>query len=126
MENTSKLQLWYKNNKEKIINDYFKFLQFQSVGTDPKYQSQMLLCANWVMNYCKEMGLDSYLIETPKHPIVFAKNNQKQNAHTLLIYGHYDVQPIDQIELWDSNPFEPEIIDNNCIRKYSNSFRSNP
>ncbi len=112
MEQTSKLQLWYKKHKEKILEDYLRFLQFQSVGTDSKYSSQMLSCADWVMNYCKDIGLDSYLIKTHKYPIVFAKNNQKPNAHTLLIYGHYDVQPIDPIELWNSDPFEPEIRDN--------------
>ena len=57
------------------------------------------------------MGLDTELHETPKHPIIIARNKHEDGKKTCLIYGHYDVQPVDPVELWDSPPFEPEIRD---------------
>ncbi len=66
-------------------------------------------CANLVMEMMKELGITTQLIETEGHPVVFGELMDPANTFTLLIYGHYDVQPPEPLEKWESNPFEPEI-----------------
>ncbi len=113
----SQLQLWYEKNKEAVYKDYFKFLEFQSVSTDPSYSPHVLSCADWVVAYLEQLNLETRKIDTPNYPVIFAKTPTKENAHTILMYGHYDVQPIDPIELWDTDPFEPVIKNNNVFAR---------
>jgi acetylornithine deacetylase/succinyl-diaminopimelate desuccinylase-like protein len=106
----SHIQHWIYQNQERIQRDYFTFLRFKSIGTDPACSSEMLACAEWVKDYLQTAGLQSQLIKTSGHPIVWGEYKCRDpHAHTLLIYGHYDVQPVDPIELWESDPFEPQI-----------------
>ena len=95
----------------KQLEDLFSFLRFPSISTDSQHASDVRNCANWIIEKLDSMGLDSELHETPKHPIVIARNKHEEGKKTCLIYGHYDVQPVDPVELWDSPPFEPEIRD---------------
>ena len=71
----------------------------------------MRACAEWLIEKLNHIGLDTELHETAQHPIVIARNPHVEGRKTCLIYGHYDVQPVDPVELWDSPPFEPEIRD---------------
>ena len=101
---------FFDNNKSKLVEDFITFLKFKSISTDPEYKSEVTNCANWLADYIKETGMKVDLWETEGHPVVFAQNKQTDpNLPTVLIYFHYDVQPVDPIELWDSPPFEPEI-----------------
>ncbi|MEM1296544.1 MAG: dipeptidase, partial [Verrucomicrobiota bacterium] len=68
-------------------------------------------CAEWLVAKFQKMGMSVELHPTPGHPIVVAKNEHKEGRPTVLIYGHYDVQPVDPVELWDSPPFEPTVRD---------------
>lgn len=95
----------------KQLEDLFAFLRFPSISTDSNHANDVRDCANWLVNKLTTMGLDVELHETPKHPIVVARNEHQADKKTLLIYGHYDVQPVDPLELWDTPPFEPEIRD---------------
>ena len=95
----------------KQLEDLFSFLRFPSISTDSQHASDVRNCANWIIEKLDSMGLDTELHETPKHPIVIARNKHEEGKKTCLIYGHYDVQPVDPVELWDSPPFEPEIRD---------------
>ncbi len=107
-----KFTSWIDRNQDRIQKEYFDFLKFKSIGTDPQYKGDTLACACWVRDYLSRSGMQSELIETVGHPVVFAENlHAGPSAHTLLIYGHYDVQPVDPIELWHSPPFEPEVRD---------------
>lgn len=100
----------FSENEEDAIRDYFKFLSFQSISADPAYKSQVNACANWLVDYLSEMKFNVQLWPTTGHPTIFASNlNAGSNKPTLLIYNHYDVQPVDPIELWASPPFEPTI-----------------
>ena len=67
--------------------------------------------AEWLQGQFEEMGLQTELHETTGHPVIVARNERVEGRGTVLIYGHYDVQPVDPIELWDSPPFEPEVRD---------------
>jgi acetylornithine deacetylase/succinyl-diaminopimelate desuccinylase-like protein len=103
------LRTWYDGRRAKIRSDYFQFLRFPSISTDPAYKSDMRACASWLSEYFVKGGIQSRLIETDMYPIVYAEDlSAGPKAKTLLIYGHYDVQPVDPIELWKSPPFEPE------------------
>ncbi|MEP7071856.1 MAG: dipeptidase [Verrucomicrobiota bacterium] len=93
------------------LEDFFQFLKFPSVSTDPVYTEKVNECAHWLVEKLTKIGLSARLYPTPGHPVVWAHNEQKPGRRTLLIYGHYDVQPPDPVLLWDSPPFEPVLKD---------------
>jgi acetylornithine deacetylase/succinyl-diaminopimelate desuccinylase-like protein len=95
----------------KQLEDLFSFLRFASISTDSNHTGDVRACAEWLVKKLDHMGLVTELHETPQHPIVVARNKHVEGKKTCLIYGHYDVQPVDPVELWDSPPFEPEIRD---------------
>lgn len=91
------------------MEELFQVLRFASISTDSAHASDVRLCAEWYVEKFESMGLAVELAETARHPVVVARNEKKVGRKTVLIYGHYDVQPVDPVELWDSPPFEPEI-----------------
>ena len=93
------------------LEDLFAVLRFASISTDSDYTADVRACANWYVEKFTRMGLEVEICETAKHPVVLAKNKPIEGRKTVLIYGHYDVQPVDPLELWDSAPFEPVIKD---------------
>ncbi len=95
----------------KQLDDLFEFLRFPSISTASEHAGDVRACGEWLVKKLSGMGLDVKMHETPGHPVVVAKNEHKAGCKTVLIYGHYDVQPVDPVELWDSDPFEPEIRD---------------
>lgn len=95
----------------KQLEDLFEFLRFPSISTKSEHADDVRECGEWLMAKLRDMGLTVDIHETAKHPIVVARNEHKVDKKTVLIYGHYDVQPVDPVELWDSPPFEPEIRD---------------
>ena len=95
----------------KHLEDLFAFLRFPSISTDSQHADDVRNCAGWLIEKLTSMGLKTELHETPKHPIVIARNEHVEGKKTCLIYGHYDVQPVDRVELWDTPPFEPQIRD---------------
>jgi acetylornithine deacetylase/succinyl-diaminopimelate desuccinylase-like protein len=93
------------------LEDYYTFLRFPSVSTDAEYADKVTECAHWVVEKLNDIGLEAKLVPTPGHPVVWGKNKHKPGRPTVMIYGHYDVQPPDPLELWDSPPFEPVLKD---------------
>jgi acetylornithine deacetylase/succinyl-diaminopimelate desuccinylase-like protein len=93
------------------LQDLFNFLSFPSVSTDSNHKGDVRACANWIVGKLSAAGLATQLHETPGNPIVVARNTHRPDRKTVLIYGHYDVQPVDPLNLWDSPPFSPEIRD---------------
>ncbi len=93
------------------LKELFTFLSFPSVSTDSKHRQDVRNCAEWIIRKLSAMPLTTELHETPGHPIVIARNKYQADRKTVLIYGHYDVQPADPFELWSSPPFSPEIRD---------------
>ncbi len=88
--------------------ELFELLRMPSVSTDPKHAADTRRTAEWVVDRARKAGVPNVsLIETPLHPVVYGRWETSKEKPTLLIYGHYDVQPVDPIELWDSDPFEP-------------------
>lgn len=112
MTHLSDLKSWYQKNFQQILRDYFKFLSFPSISTDPAHQKDVNATAQWLQSYLLNIGMDTTLWETKGHPIVFAQNLKAGPLRpTVLIYHHYDVQPVDPLELWKTGPFQPEERD---------------
>ena len=91
------------------LEDLIEFLRFQTVSADRAYKAHIDECANWLKARFVKMGLSAQTFSTLGNPVVVACNERKKGRKTLLIYGHYDVQPPDPLELWHSPPFEPVI-----------------
>ena len=97
--------------RDSYLDEYFTFLRFPSVSTDKKYAANIRECADWLSKKLGAIGLESKVVPTKGHPVVWARNKHKSGRPTVLIYGHYDVQPPDPLDLWDSPPFEPILKD---------------
>jgi acetylornithine deacetylase/succinyl-diaminopimelate desuccinylase-like protein len=95
--------------RENYLEDFYSFLRFPSVSTDNQYAGRLVECAHWLVNRLTNIGLETQLVPTRGHPIVWARNKHQPRRRTVLIYGHYDVQPPDPLDLWDSPPFEPVL-----------------
>src|SRR5213595_1940434 len=95
--------------RDNYLEEYYSFLRFPSVSTDDQYKQKLVDCADWLVNKLNKIGLQTELVPTRRHPIVWACNKHQPGRRTVLIYGHYDVQPPYPLELWDSPPFEPVL-----------------
>lgn len=94
------------------LKDFFTFLKFQSISSEPDFKQEMIHCAHWVIDYLKKIRFQTELWETSGHPVIFASNMEAgPDKPTLLIYNHYDVQPVDPLNEWTTPPFEPTIRD---------------
>ncbi|MEQ1751699.1 MAG: dipeptidase [Prosthecobacter sp.] len=91
------------------LDDLLTCLRFASVSTDSKRNDDTRACAHWLVAKLKSMGLTTELHETPGHPVIVAKNKHVAGRRTVLLYGHYDVQPVEPLSEWLSPPFEPTI-----------------
>src|SRR5580698_10385608 len=92
-----------------MIDDLLEFLRFPSVSADSKYKPDVEACADWLTNRLRKAGLEASKIATPGLPVVLAKTPHSPGKKTVLIYGHYDVQPADPLDLWETPPFEPTV-----------------
>src|SRR2546430_8614125 len=93
------------------LEDFYSFLRFPSISTDDQYAERLAKCADWLVKKLTGIGLETKLVPTRGHPVVWARNQYRAEHRTVLIYGHYDVQPPDPLGLWDSPPFEPVLKD---------------
>ena len=93
------------------------FLRFPSVSTDPALRSQTRVAGEWVRDQLASCGLEAELVETAGHPCVIADSGPADGGATLLIYGHYDVQPAGDESLWKSEPFDPTTRDGSLFAR---------
>lgn len=99
------------DNKARAVDQLSTFLSIPSVSTDPESKLSVAKCASWLSDHLEEIGFPSVtMFPTHGHPIVYAEDLRAGNdAPTILFYGHYDVQPVDPVNLWTSDPFTPSI-----------------
>jgi len=102
-----------KTNQEKHLNELKDFLKIPSVSTQPEHDADVAKAAQWLADSMQEAGVENVqVVDTVGHPLVYGDwLHAGEKAPTVLIYGHYDVQPAEPFELWDSPPFEPTIRD---------------
>jgi len=108
---------YVQSHREQFQNDLFELLRIPSISADSQYQGEIRRAAGWLLEHLQQIGLQSELIETPGHPIVYAESPPVAGAPVALVYGHYDVQPPDPLEEWISPPFEPTIRDGNVYAR---------
>ena len=101
------------------LDDLFEFLRFPSVSADSQFKSSVVACADWLTGRLQRAGLHAEKYETAGHPVVVARNEQRPDRRTVLIYGHYDVQPPDPMDLWETPPFEPVIKGDKIVARGS-------
>ena len=106
---------YIEKNRDKFLNELLDLIRIPSVSADSKFKNDMIKAAEFVRDSIAGAGVDkAEIYETPGHPIVYGEKMIDPALPTVLVYGHYDVQPADPYELWDSPPFEP-IIKNDRI-----------
>ncbi|SMD36345.1 Acetylornithine deacetylase/Succinyl-diaminopimelate desuccinylase [Reichenbachiella faecimaris] len=97
-------------NKQRFLDELFDLLRIPSVSADSKFDSDVRRAAEFIKEKFESAGVDkAEICETKGHPVVYAEKHVGDHLPTVLVYGHYDVQPADPYELWDSPPFEPVI-----------------
>lgn len=104
------VQEYLKENEERLLQKLSDFLAIESVSTDPSKKDAMEEAVTFLTDYLTEIGFDRVeRKETGGHPLVYAEYTKAEGAPTALFYGHYDVQPADPYELWETAPFTPDI-----------------
>ena len=107
MEN---IKNYIEENKSRFLDELIELLKIPSISADSAYKGDILKTAEFVKESLEKAGADTVEIcETPGNPVVYGEKIVDPSKPTVLVYGHYDVQPADPIELWDSPPFEPVI-----------------
>ena len=97
-------------NLDQSLERLFALLRIKSISTDPAFKADVRAAAEWLVEDLKAIGFEATLRDTPGHPMVVAHHaGPSADAPHLLFYGHYDVQPVDPLELWSSDPFDPQV-----------------
>lgn len=106
------MKQYIQANKERFFDELFQLLSIPSISSSSEHKGDMQLCAEKLVELLLAAGADKAdVYPTTGHPVVFAEKIIDPSLKTVLVYGHYDVQPVDPIELWKSDPFKPEIRD---------------
>ncbi len=103
---------YIEQNRERFLGELFTLLRIPSVSAQAEHKADMYFCAETLADLLLEAGADEAgVCETAGHPVVFGQKMLDPSLKTVLVYGHYDVQPAEPLEKWKSNPFEPEVHD---------------
>ncbi|MEJ2666284.1 MAG: dipeptidase [Deinococcales bacterium] len=101
---------YLETNRERQLSELFEFLRIPSVSTAAEREGDVAAAAEYVARALREAGLEAELHATARHPVVVGRSPAIAGAPTVLIYGHYDVQPAEPLELWETPPFEPTVV----------------
>jgi acetylornithine deacetylase/succinyl-diaminopimelate desuccinylase-like protein len=112
---------YLKKNQPRFLAELCEYLRFASVSAQPQHKPDLVACAEWLVAHCQGLGLDTRLCATDGHPIVIAKTKREEKSSKphFMVYGHYDVQPPEPLELWTTPPFEPRIAGRNLFARGS-------
>ena len=97
------------DGRDRALTDLIELVRIPSVSTDPAYAGDVARAADWLAERLRALGLDVTVEPGDPHPVVCAEWMGRPGAPVLGLYSHYDVQPPDPLELWDSGPFEPVV-----------------
>jgi acetylornithine deacetylase/succinyl-diaminopimelate desuccinylase-like protein len=108
------LETYISENKNRFLEDWKGWLRIPSISTLPEHAGDIRSAAEYAADQLQRMDFEQvHLIETQNHPLVYGEWLKAPGKPTVLVYGHYDVQPVDPVELWDSPPFEPTVRGDN-------------
>ncbi|HEV8364155.1 MAG TPA: dipeptidase [Gemmatimonadaceae bacterium] len=106
----SDLKQYLDQNRTRHREELFEFLRIPSVSAQSDHKGDVRRCAEWLRDAMTQVGLQARIMDTAGHPVVLGEWREAgPSAKTVLIYGHYDVQPAEPLDLWDSPPFEPNV-----------------
>ncbi len=116
---TPEIEQFIESHRDRFLDELFELLSIPSISTDEEHADEVQRCANWLVDHLQKIGVsDVELHGTDGHPIVYAEHCEAgDEAPTILVYGHYDVQPPDPLHKWDSPPFEPEVRDDKIFAR---------
>jgi acetylornithine deacetylase/succinyl-diaminopimelate desuccinylase-like protein len=117
--NTTDLDQFLDANDARIRDELFDFLRIPSVSAKSEHQQDMIRAADWLKKSLDDAGLKGTVHSTPGHPVVIGEWRGAPGAPTVLVYGHYDVQPAEPLDLWTSPPFEPTVRNGNIYARGS-------
>ena len=124
MDHRSAALQFAEKNKASFLASLEQVLKIQSISTDPEHEKDIRSAAEWVAEKIKSMGmLNVQIFDTARHPIVFGEWKVSDEKPTVLVYGHYDVQPVDPLDLWNHPPFEPTIIGENLYSRGASDMK---
>ncbi len=109
--NLSLLKNDFENRQSELSEDWMTFLRFPSISTDPANRKDCTACVEWLAERLRRSRFDVQVVPTTANPFLFAERLISTDVPTVLVYGHYDVQPVDPVDAWTSPPFEPEWRD---------------
>ena len=110
------LKKFLSDNDARIRNELFDFLRIPSVSAKSEHNADTKRAAEWVKASLDKIGVPAKIYPTAGHPVVVGEWRNAPGAPTVLIYGHYDVQPAEPLDLWTSPPFEPTVRDGKHLR----------
>src|SRR6478672_2937598 len=113
------LDTYFSANKTRARDELFDLLRIPSVSARSEHNADTARAAEWVADSLRAVGLTAKVHATKGHPIVVGEWRGAAGAQTILVYGHYDVQPAEPLELWDSPPFEPTVRDRKIFARGS-------
>jgi acetylornithine deacetylase/succinyl-diaminopimelate desuccinylase-like protein len=112
------LETTLKNNRQKYEDELVEFIAIPSVSARSEHKGDMLTCAEWVKGKLEDLGMAAEIIPTAGHPIVYGElMDAGPSAPTVLVYGHYDVQPVEPLDEWKTPPFEASVRDGNMYAR---------
>ena len=115
------LKQYIETNKERFLDELFSLIRIPSVSSNPEHKPDMIKCAERWKELLLAAGCDrAEIYPTDGHPVVYGEKMISKNAPTVLVYGHYDVVPVEPLELWKTPPFEPTIIDGKIYARGAN------
>ena len=115
--NTSKLNEYLEANRERFEDELCHWLRIASISAEPSYRDQIDRAAVWIAGRLKALGLATEVVTTSGHPLVYVETPYRDGMPTILVYGHYDVQPVEPLDHWVSPPFEPARRDGNLYAR---------
>lgn len=111
------LEAYLEQHRDKFEEDLFELLKIPSVSADSAYQEDVARAGQWLADHFQRLGFEVQVHPTEGHPIVYAESPPVEGVPTVLVYGHYDVQPPDPTDEWISDPFEPTVRDGNVFAR---------
>lgn len=112
------------DHHEDFLNDYKEILSIPSISTDPTKKEDIRRAAEWIAAQLRSLGMKNVQVyPTGGHPVVYGESLEAKGAPTLLLYGHYDVQPVDPLNLWKSDPFQPTIQGENLYARGASDMK---
>lgn len=103
------LREFLRRERSAILHDFLELLKIPSISTDPNYRADVLRAHDFLVDYLKRVGFSVESVSTPRYPVIFATMQVNPDLPTIMIYNHYDVQPVDPLALWTHPPFTPYV-----------------